>query len=171
MWQGGDTQARRGRLCIPVPHFRNAHDPARSRCNLRIAAPRDASSNAGRGRSEYHSDLRTLRRPPWVGIPFRLANPAAAAVGRNTIATYEPCGGRRRSEYHSDLRTLPPAAVGRNTIPTYEPRRPPWVGIPFRLTNPAAAAVGRNTIPTCEPGAGRRRSEHHSDLRTLRRAR
>ena len=29
------------------------------------------------------------------------------------------------------------------------------------------AAVGRNTIPTCEPCAGRRKSECHSDQRTL----
>ncbi len=62
MWKVGDTSTQ-GASCIPVRHFQNAHDPARSWCNLRMATPPDATSNAGRRRSEWHSDQRTWRRP------------------------------------------------------------------------------------------------------------
>jgi len=58
-----------GLLCLPVPHFQNAHDPAGFRCNPRLAAPLDATINTGRRRSESHStsELRNAgrRRPEW----------------------------------------------------------------------------------------------------------
>ena len=162
---------------IPGPHFRTVRGPAGSRCNLRIAAPPDAISQAGRGRSECHaianrvpavvgrngiptyepcaghrgsechSDLRTVRRPLWVGMAFRLANRGPAAVGRIGIPTYEPWAGWRGSEWHSDLRTM---------------RRPLWVGAALWLANRAPAAAGRNASATCEPCAGRGRSECHA---------